>query len=91
LRVDHDGIHFKGMKDGNEFKFDLSYEIYYSLVIVTDVTFLSLYVNGEYLEFYPSKPVVGKMLLVTEEMHRLHVNKWKNLSQFDYMYKDLDK
>jgi len=86
VRIDHTGLTFTGTKNEENFTFHLDYNTLFSLVIVTDCTFFSLYVNGKYYEFHPEKPVVGKMLLVTEEMHRLHVNKWKNLPWLSDFY-----
>lgn len=86
ITIDHEGIHFRGIKHGESFDFDLSYEMVFSLPIVTDLQKFGLYVDGEFYEFTPPKPVVGKMLVVTEEMHRLHVNEWKNFPWFDYLY-----
>lgn len=86
ITFDHSGIHFKGVKLGKEWKFDLSYKEVFSLIHVTDVTFFALYVKGQYFEFKPSRPIAGKLLLITEEMHRLHVNLWKNFPWDAYMY-----
>lgn len=90
IKIDHNGIHFEGSKNGESWKFDLSYEVYYSLVIEVDLTLFGLYVNEEYYEFKPSIPCVGKILLLVEEMHRLHVNTWKNFSWNDYMYEGIE-
>lgn len=78
MEFDHNGIHFTGTKNNEEFKFDLSYEIVYSLIITVALDNFSLYVGGEFYEFRPDTRVVGKALLITEEMHRLHFNSWKN-------------
>ena len=78
LTFDHAGIHFEGTRHGTDWKFDLSYSVIFSLVIVTDTTYFGLYVDGEYYEFFPESCSTGKMLLITEEMHRLHFNTWKN-------------
>ena len=86
VTADHNGIHFVGTKHGKEWKFDLSYNVYYSVVIENDCTVFSFYVDGEYYDFIPNQHAVGKMLLVVEEMHRLHVNTWKNFPGCDYMY-----
>ncbi len=83
IRINHDGIFYEGTKDGSEFKFHLEYKNVPSLIIVTDCTFFSLYVDGKYYDFFPERPIVGKALLVTEEMHRLHVNQWKNFPWAD--------
>jgi len=91
LVFDHEGIHFKGKKHGEDWSFDLSYANIFSLVVVTDTTHFALYVNSEFYEFYPQQNSTGKMLLITEEMHRLHVNTWKNFPWNDYLYKDYEK
>ncbi len=91
VTVDHSGLTFKGTRSGSPFEFHMNYELLYTYCIVTDCTYFGTYYNGEYFEFIPDKPVVGKFLLVTEEMHRLHVNKWKNFPWMDYMYEGLDK
>lgn len=86
LTIDHDGLHFKGTRFGKEWSFDLPYRIQHSLPIVTDTSYFSLYVDREYYDIFPSRPCVGKMLLLTEEMHRLHENIWKNFKWYDYLY-----
>ena len=86
ITVDHQGIHLRGEKHGQEFNFDWSYQLIPTLVVVTDVTFFSLYANGVYHDFFPKRPCVGKLLLLVEEMHRLHVNTWKNFPWYDWMY-----
>lgn len=86
LTLDHAGIHFRGTKHGEPWSFDLSYAIIYSLVIMTSTAKFSLYVGAEFYEFTPDRPAVGKMLLITEEMHRYHYNTWKNFPWNDWMY-----
>jgi hypothetical protein len=44
---------------------------------------------GDFYEFTPEIPAVGKMLLLTEEMHRLHVNEWKNFPWNAFMYENV--
>ena len=58
--------------------------------MVTDVTFFALYYKGDYYDIFPEKPVVGKILLLVEEMHRYHVNFYKNFKWNDYMYEGLE-
>ena|GEM_PF-5148823 len=33
--------------------------------------------------------MTGKVILLTEEMHRLHVNTWKNFPWYSRMYEGL--
>ena len=85
---DHSGIHFSGLKEGENWSFDVSYETAFSLSIVTDTSRFAMYIEGEFYEFMPERPSVGKMLILTEEMHRLHYNVWKNFPWNEFMYKD---
>ncbi|MCR5056683.1 MAG: 1-acyl-sn-glycerol-3-phosphate acyltransferase [Clostridia bacterium] len=84
--VDHEGVHYRGTRHGEEWSVDLPYSVVYALPIMTSTAKFAFYVEGEFYEFTPEIPCVGKMLLLTEEMHRLHVNDWKNFSWNDYMY-----
>ena len=86
VRFDHQGIHFDGVKDNEPWHFDVSYNTVYSLVIENDLTQFGLFVNGMIYDFFPKRHIVGKLILVTEEMHRLHFNTWKNFPWNDYMY-----
>ena len=53
---------------------------------MTSTAKFSLYVNGAFYEFTPDRRSVGKMLLLTEEMHRYHYNIWRNFKWYDYLY-----
>ena len=88
LTFDHSGIHFKGVIGGKDHTFDLSYAQVYSLVIMTSTAKFAIYVDGEFVEFTPASRSVGKTLLITEEMHRLHFNVWKNFPWNDWMYEE---
>lgn len=88
ITIDHQGVHYVGTKDGEPWSFDLSYNMIPTTGMVTDVSFFATYVNGKYYDFFPARPSVGKILLTIEEMHRLHVNSWKNFPWMDYMYKE---
>ena len=89
LTFDHSGIHFNGTKLGQPWSFDLSYQTVYSLIIMTSTAKFSFYVDSEFYEFTPDDRTVGKMLLITEEMHRLHYNTWKNFPWNNWMYEGL--
>lgn len=91
VTIDHSGFHFKGEKLGQPYEVNLTYDIIWTLQIVTDLRTFALFCTKEhYLEFRPYERIVGKALILTEEMHRLHVNSWKNFPWYDYMY-DIDK
>ena len=87
IRFDHQGIHFDGIKNNEPWHFDLSYGVIYSPIIENDLTQFALAVNEQIYDFVPKRHIVGKIILVTEEMHRLHFNTWKNFPWNDYMYK----
>lgn len=90
--INHEGVHYLGTKDGKEFNFSFDYKTVFSPAIVTDTTHFGWYLDGEWVEFYPKRPGAnGKILLLVEEMHRLHVNTWKNFPWNDWMYKDYEK
>ena len=84
--IDHQGVHFKGTKLGEPFNFDFNYKMIQTYPMSVDVSIFSLYVDGDYYDFFPEYHCVGKVIMFTEEMHRLHVNKWKNFPWFDNMY-----
>ena len=88
IRLTHEGFFYEGTRHGEPWSFKLTWEQLPTLGMVTDVTFFATYVDGEYYDFFPERPVVGKILLVTEEMHRLHFNKWKNFPWMEHIYKD---
>lgn len=90
--INHDGVFYFGTKDGKEFNFSFDYKTVFSPAVVTDTTHFGWYLDGEWVEFYPKRPGAnGKILLLVEEMHRLHVNTWKNFPWNDWMYKDYEK
>jgi len=89
ITFDHEGFHYRGTRFGKQFDFDMNYNEIHTLTIVTDCTFFSTYKDKEYLEFYPAKPSVGKALIVCEEMHRLHINTWKQLKNLEH-FEDKD-
>jgi len=89
LVIDHKGMHFDGAQlDGSPYHFFLSYKEVYTLITMLDITYVNIYVQGEYTDIFPERHSGGKMLLLIEEMHRLHVNYFKNFPWMDYLYKD---
>lgn len=86
FRIDHTGVSYKGKKDGQEFSFHMSYEEINTFGMPTDTSYVSLYYAGEYYDIFPEGSTSIKMLLLVEEMHRLHVNKWKALPNEKWIY-----
>lgn len=94
LTIDHKGMHFDGVKDNEPYHFFINYKMLYTLITTLDLTYVNLYVNGEYHDIFPDTRCGGKIVLLVEEMHRLHVNSWKNFPWFDCLYepyKESDK
>jgi len=87
ITIDHNGMHFVGKKHNVDWVWTLDYKTLYSLVITNDTTTTGVYVDEKFYELFPETKCIGKMLLLVEEMHRLHVNVWKNFPWCDYMYK----
>ncbi|HBF67761.1 MAG TPA: hypothetical protein DDW20_00350 [Firmicutes bacterium] len=84
--IDHKGVHFRGTKFGQPFDFDLDYKTIQTYPISVDLSCFSYFINDEYYDFFPEIRNVGKVIMLTEEMHRLHINHFKNFPWFDYMY-----
>jgi len=62
-----------------------------SFITELDSSYFNYYVDGRYYDFFPERKVTYKMILLVEEMHRLHVNTWKNFPWKSYLYENLDK
>lgn len=87
LTVDHSGMHYRDDKN-DALNFDMGYDKLYTLITELDSSYFNLYVDGEYTDVFPLEHHSSLMLTVlVEEMHRLHVNVYKNFPWFDYMYK----
>ena len=84
--VDHKGVHFKGTKLGQDWGFDLNYNQIWTFNVPLDMSTFGIYIQEEFHEFIPETKSITKLLLLVEEMHRLHINKFKNFPWFDYMY-----
>ena len=90
ISVDHKGLHYKGTRNGEPYEFSVGYKNLYTFFVATDTNAFSLYVKGEYFEIYPKRKTVGKILLLVEEMHRYHINYYKNFKWNDYMYEGME-
>ena len=84
--VDHKGVHYRGTRHGKEWSFDLDYNQIFTYPSSVTLELFSTYVDDEYYDFYPEYRCTAKVTILTEEMHRYHINKWKNFPWFDYMY-----
>ncbi len=86
ITIDHTGLSFSGFKHGSPWNFHLSWYDLPTLGMPVDVTYFSFYVDSEYYDFIPSPNTTGKVLLLVEEMGRLHTGKWKNFPWMDWIY-----
>lgn len=86
MTFDHTGIHYRGTKEGQEWNFDLSYETYFNVNVENECDNFSVYIDSLFYTFTPNEKVTGKCILITEEMHRLHFNTWKNYPWNAFMY-----
>ena len=88
LTVDHSGMHYRDDSE-KQLDFDLGYDVLYTLITEVDSSYFNLYVDGEYTDVFPQQhPSAIFLTALVEEMHRLHVNYYKNFPWFDYMYKE---
>lgn len=78
LRIDHNGITFRGTRNNEKFDFDLTLKETPTYGMCTDASRFYTFVKGEFIEFYPKRNSVIKWLQVTEEMHRMHGGNRKN-------------
>ncbi len=90
VRVDHQGLHFKGVRNGEPYEFSMDYKSLYTLITEVDASFFSVYNKGEFFDIIPKGHTVGKFCLLVEEMHRLHVNFYKNFKWNEHLYDGLE-
>ncbi len=91
LTIDHTGMHYRDDKD-DALNFDLGYDKLYTLITEVDSSYFNLYIDGEYTDIFPLENHSSLMITaLVEEMHRLHVNIYKNFPWYDYMYEGLDE
>ena len=89
LTIDHTGMRFEG-EDTKEHDFFIDYTKLYTVITELDSSYFNLYIDGEYHDIFPTRPASLFMSALIEEMHRLHVNYYKPLRQYAYMYENLD-
>ena len=77
---------FDGIKDGKSWHWKLHWQELPTFGMPVDATYISLYVEGKYYDVFPQRPAVGKILLLVEEMGRLHTENWKNFPWLDWIY-----
>lgn len=89
VTIDHNGVHYKGTKDGEPFEYTKTYDSLYTILSALDFKFFDLYFGTDYYDFFPCEGEEGKVgfiQLLVEEMHRLHCNHLKNFPWNEHMY-----
>jgi len=88
--IDHYGVHYKDDVD-SKYDFDINYNNIYTVITEWDSSYINIYNNGEYTDIFPLERRSSLfMSALIEEMHRLHVNFYKNFKWNDYMYEGLN-
>ena len=90
IRIDHQGLHYKGTRNGAPYEFHADYRSLYTLITEVDSSFFNFYLDGVYFDIFPKHQTVGKFSLLVEEMHRYHINMYKNFKWNDYMYEGME-
>jgi 1-acyl-sn-glycerol-3-phosphate acyltransferase len=78
LTLDHEGLHFDGVLEGEPYRFDMPAEQVPTFGMCTDISRFYTFPGGRFLEFYPDE---GDVLLwdhLTEELHRFRGGKWQD-------------
>ena len=78
LRLDREGLHFDGTRDGAPFRFDIPSRQLPTYGMCTDVSRFYTFVDGEFCEFYPERESAELWMLATEELHRLNGGLWQD-------------
>ena len=78
LRLDKNGLHFAGTKDGKPFAFDMTPAEVPTFGMCTDITRFYTFVDGEFIEFFPDSRDALRWDHLTEELHRASGGKWQN-------------
>ena len=90
VTIDHNGVHFKGTKDGAPFEYTRNYDTLFTILSALDFKYFDLYFGNDYYDFFPCEGEEGKVgyiQLLVEEMHRLHSNRVKNFPWNEEMYR----
>jgi len=93
VTIDHDGLHFSGVKDGAPYSFTRTYDTLTTILSPLDFKYFSVYNGSDFLDLFPLDGYegrVGFIQLLVEEMHRLHSNRLANFPWNDYMYMESD-
>lgn len=88
--INHEGFHYQGTKDGKEFNFSINWKALPTTGMVTTVEFFAVYNDGKFYDLYPERPSSMKVVLLVEEMHRMHGGDWLNFPWVNTYDHDLE-
>ncbi len=86
LTLDHTGLRYCGTCRGETVELFQPIGNLPTYGMCTDVSRVYTFIHGEFCEFFPETPSVGKWLHCTEEMHRFEGGKWKNFPDAETRY-----
>lgn len=78
LTLDRTGFRFTGTREGEPFSFHIKPEHLPTFGMCTDISRFYIFVENEFLEFFPENETVEKWFLAAEEIHRLMGGAWRN-------------
>ena len=84
LTLDKNGLHFEGIRNGEDYRFDLTTDEVPTFGMCTNISRFYTFVNGEFIEFFPDGRDVLRWDHLTEEMHRANGGKWQNTEYRHY-------
>lgn len=90
ITINHQGFYYKGTKDNEPFEFYLNWKTLPTTGMVTTVEFFAVYSDGKFYDLYPERPCAMKVVLLVEEMHRLHGGDWLNFPWMNTYDHDLE-
>ena len=80
-----------GTRNNEPCEIHMSYKDLYCPCVEDDLKTLTFYPDGVSTDIVINDKKGGYIYMLIQEMHRLHVNYWKNFPWFDYMYENLDE
>ncbi|MDE7395684.1 MAG: 1-acyl-sn-glycerol-3-phosphate acyltransferase [Clostridiales bacterium] len=78
LTISANGLTYDGTKNGEPFTFNIPCKNLPTYGMCTEMKQFYTFLNGEFMEFFPSSACVEKFFLATEELHRKLGGKWQD-------------
>lgn len=84
--INHQGVILNGTKNNKPFSITFNYNEIYTIGMWPMMNTCFFYYGDELYSITPNRPSALKLNMLVEEMHRLHVNNWKNFTWEQYLY-----